>query len=347
MSNVANYFRCSPRQTRQFVTECLRAGLVPFVQSSPGMGKSSIMKSVAEEYELEVIDHRLSTSTPEDLSGLPRFNERGYAEFVPFADLFPIEGTPLPEHKQGWMLFLDEFNQATKSVQSASYKLILDRMTGQKKLHEKVVITAAGNLATDRAIVNVLGTAMQSRVVHIEMEINFNEWLEDVALKQNYDRRIIGFLAQFPSKLMTFDPNHTDKTFCCPRTWEFMNRLLAVTDVTDDRVALYGGTISPGIAAEFVQFTKIYGSLINIREVITNPATAPLPEGAPMKWATVSMLMEKVDAKNFNALAEYMSRFDLTFRVLFFRSVLVRNPEFRNLDAFRQNMLTLSRYLHS
>ena len=347
MSNVANYFRCSPRQTRQFVTECLRAGLVPFVQSSPGMGKSSIMKSVAEEYELEIIDHRLSTSTPEDLSGLPRFNERGYAEFAPFADLFPIEGTPLPEHKQGWMLFLDEFNQATKSVQSASYKLILDRMTGQKKLHEKVVITAAGNLATDRAIVNVLGTAMQSRVVHIEMEINFNEWLEDVALKQNYDRRIIGFLAQFPSKLMTFDPNHTDKTFCCPRTWEFMNRLLAVTDVTDDRVALYGGTISPGIAAEFVQFTKIYGSLINIREVITNPATAPLPEGAPMKWATVSMLMEKVDAKNFNALAEYMSRFDLTFRVLFFRSVLVRNPEFRNLDAFRQNMLTLSRYLHS
>ena len=347
MSNVANYFRCSPRQTRQFVTECLRAGLVPFVQSSPGMGKSSIMKSVAEEYELEVIDHRLSTSAPEDLSGLPRFNERGYAEFAPFADLFPIEGTPLPAHKQGWMLFLDEFNQATKSVQSASYKLILDRMTGQKKLHEKVVITAAGNLATDRAIVNVLGTARQSRVVHIEMEINFNEWLEDVALKQNYDRRIIGFLAQFPSKLMTFDPNHTDKTFCCPRTWEFMNRLLAVTDVTDDRVALYGGTISPGIAAEFVQFTKIYGSLINIREVITNPATAPLPEGAPMKWATVSMLMEKVDAKNFNALAEYMSRFDLTFRVLFFRSVLVRNPEFRNLDAFRQNMLTLSRYLHS
>lgn len=347
MSNVANYFRCSPRQTRQFVTECLRAGLVPFVQSSPGMGKSSIMKSVAEEYELEVIDHRLSTSAPEDLSGLPRFNERGYAEFAPFADLFPIEGTPLPGHKQGWMLFLDEFNQATKSVQSASYKLILDRMTGQKKLHEKVVITAAGNLATDRAIVNVLGTAMQSRVVHIEMEINFNEWLEDVALKQNYDQRIIGFLAQFPSKLMTFDPNHTDKTFCCPRTWEFMNRLLSVTDVTDDRVALYGGTISPGIAAEFVQFTKIYSSLINIREVITNPATAPLPEGAPMKWATVSMLMEKVDAKNFNALAEYMSRFDLTFRVLFFRSVLVRNPEFRNLDAFRQNMLTLSRYLHS
>jgi len=66
-----------------------------------------------------------------------------------------------------------------------------------------------------------------------------------------------------------------------------------------------------------------------------------------MKWATVSMLMEKVDAKNFSALAKYMSRFDLTFRVLFFRSVLVRNPEFRNLSAFHENMLTLSRYLHS
>lgn len=347
MSSINNHFRCSPRQTRQFVIDCLRAGLVPFVQSSPGMGKSSIMKSVAEEFDLKLLDHRLSTSAPEDLTGLPRFSADGFAEFVPFADLFPIEGTPLPQNKQGWMLFLDEFNHAHKSVQAACYKLILDRMTGQKKLHEKVVITAAGNLATDRAFVNTLGTAMQSRVVHIEMEINFNEWLEDVALKQNYDSRIIGFLAQFPSKLMTFDPNHTDKTFCCPRTWEFMNRLIGITDVTDDRVALYGGTITPGIAAEFVQFTKIYGSLVSVKDVIANPTTVPIPDGAPMKWATVSMLMEKVDAKNFDALATYMSRFDLTFRVLFFRSVLVRNPEFRNLEAFRQNMLALSRYLHS
>lgn len=149
----------------------------------------------------------------------------------------------LPEHKQGWMLFLDEFNQATKSVQSASYKLILDRMTGQKKLHEKVVITAAGNLATDRAIVNVLGTAMQSRVVHIEMEIN-----QRVAGRRGFEAKLRPtdhwLLGPVPIKVddLRSEPHGQNVCSAAPCTWEFMNRLLSVTDVTDDRVAL---TVAP------------------------------------------------------------------------------------------------------
>ncbi len=28
------------------------------------------------------------------------------------------------------------------------------------------------------------------------------------------------------NKLMDFDPEHEDKTFCCPRTWEFVNNII-------------------------------------------------------------------------------------------------------------------------
>ena len=214
---MTDLYRCTPRQVKEFVTDCLFAGLVPFVQSSPGMGKSTIMRDVAKDLQLKMIDHRLSTSAPEDLSGLPRFDENGRAVFAPFADLFPLEDTPKPEGKEGWMLFLDEFNSASKSVQAASYKLILDRMTGQHRLHQNCVITAAGNKATDRAIVNPIGTAMKSRLVHLSMDIDFDEWMQDVALKDNWDKRIIAYLSQYPSKLMDFKPDHHNKTFCCPR----------------------------------------------------------------------------------------------------------------------------------
>jgi shikimate kinase len=37
------------------------------------MGKSSIAKSLAKEANLQIIDHRLSTSEPTDMSGLARF----------------------------------------------------------------------------------------------------------------------------------------------------------------------------------------------------------------------------------------------------------------------------------
>ena len=61
MSDNLNIYRCTPRQVRGFVIDCLMAGLVPFVQSSPGMGKSSIMHSIAQELNLCLIDHRLGS----------------------------------------------------------------------------------------------------------------------------------------------------------------------------------------------------------------------------------------------------------------------------------------------
>ena len=158
--------RVTPRKLTWLVALTLEAGLVPFISGSPGIGKSAIVKQLAKAGNLKLIDHRLSTSAPEDLSGLPHF-VNGQAHFAPFAGLFPIEGmTEIPEGYDGFLLFLDEFNSADRDVQKSAYKLVLDRMVGQYKLHPSVRIVCAGNLITDRAIVTELSTAMQSRMIH-------------------------------------------------------------------------------------------------------------------------------------------------------------------------------------
>lgn len=341
-------YRCKPRQVRAFVIDVLQAGLVPYVKSSPGMGKSSIMRSICSEMRLEMIDHRLSTSAPEDLSGLPHFDKNGFARFAPFADLFPLEHSILPSGKDGWMLFLDEFPHASKEVQSAAYKLILDKMVGQHRLHERVVITCAGNLATDRAMVNKISTAMQSRVIHIEMQLDFEEWLIDVALKQNYDPRLIAYLSRYNDNLMDFNPSSLEATYCCPRTWEFVNRLIQGKDLADGFTPLLAGTITSGIAAEFVQFCQVFTSLVTIDQIVKDPCNVPVPpDSAPnAKWATIAHMMDKVDSKNFDQLSTYADRFDLSFRLLFYRGTMVRQPILRRHPAFLRAMSTLNNYLH-
>lgn len=346
MANVSIY-KCKPRQIKGFVEDCLYAGLVPYVQSSPGMGKSSIMRNVATSLNLKLIDHRLSTSAPEDLSGLPRFNKDGFAEFVPFSELFPTEGQDLPKSKDGWMLFLDEFNSASKGVQAACYKLILDRMTGQKKLHERVVISAAGNLSTDKAITNPISTAMQSRVVHLEMEVCFSEWLEDVALVENYDTRIVAFLSQYNSKLMDFNPDHNEKTFCCPRTWEFVNKLISGKAVNESIAPLLSGTITSGVAVDFIQFTKVFNNMVSYQDVMRDPNGCPIPNDNATRWAVISSLLEKVTENNLESLAKYANRFSMDFRVLFFRSTMIRQKALRHHPAFINSMSELSKYLYS
>lgn len=358
-----NLYRVTPRQAAKFIEECIYAKLVPFVQSSPGLGKSSIMKQIAKKLELKLIDHRLSTSGPEDLSGLPAFvdspvwgkNDEGddvvveyrkEARFHPFADLFPLRGTLLPKGMQGWMVFLDEINSAPKAVQAASYKLLLDNMTGQHHLHDNVVLTAAGNLATDRAITNPLSTAMQSRLVHIEMEANYDEWLYDVALPENYDSRIVAYLSQYPAKLMDFRPDHQERTFCCPRTWEFTNKLIKGKVVGDDKAQLLAGTITSGTAVDFVQFTKVFANLVTVNEIRQDPLNCRVPHDAGTKWAITASMMEWVTEENFDDFATYAGRFDLSFKVLFFRTVLVRKPSLRQHPAFIRALAELSRYLN-
>lgn len=356
MSNV-NLYRCTPRTMREFALDCFYAAVVPFIQGSPGIGKSAIIQSIADELNLFLLDHRLSTSSPEDMSGLPRFDKDGFAYFAPFADLFPLEGRDLPKKYNdkgevigtydGWLLFLDEFNSAPKSVQAAAYKLILDRKVGQHNLHECCIVGAAGNLATDRAIVNPLSTAMQSRVIHIEMQHNHEEWLLDVALKHDYDNRIIAYLSQYPDKLMDFNPAHNEKTFCCPRTWEFMNRLIKGKEVQDRKAPLYAGTITSGVAADFVQFCKVYNDMPKVADILASPETFPMPSDISMRWAIVSSLLQNVKEKNLDTMAKYVDRMDTSFRILFYRSVMVRNPELRHCSAYTSALVSLARYLRS
>jgi hypothetical protein len=350
---------CNPRQTKEFIFDALEAGLVPFVRSSPGAGKSSIVRQIADHFGLVLIDHRLSTSVQEDMTGIPYFvdapNGYKHARFAPFSHIFPLQGMPIPEGKNGWLIFFDEFNSASEQVQAACYKVILDRMIGLEYLHENVAIVCAGNLETDRAITTQMSTAMQSRLVNLEMQVDFRCWLEDVALKEGYDFRIIGFLSQWNSKLMDFRPDHNEKTFCCPRTWEFMNRLVKGKEFrkTEDsfemerKMPLYGGTITSGVAVEFVQFCKIATEVIKIHEIIGDPDNCRLPMDNVLKWATISSMIEHINEKNFGPLSVYGDRFEVNFRVLFYRSVLAKHPKLQKHPAYAKAALELMKYLSS
>ena len=107
-------------QAKEAIIDCIKAKLVPFLTGSPGMGKSSIIHEIAEEYNLEIIDVRLSQCDPSDLLGFPSVDsETGKASYKPMAT-FPLRGDPIPKGKTGFMLFLDEFNSAPRAVQAAS-----------------------------------------------------------------------------------------------------------------------------------------------------------------------------------------------------------------------------------
>lgn len=339
-------YSVNTRQLKPMLQQCLEANVVPMIHGSPGIGKSAITGDVSEDNSLFLIDHRLSTAAPEDQTGLPFFKD-GKAHFAPFAELFPLQDSKIPDGYAGWLLFLDEINSASKAVMASAYKLILDRMTGQHKLHDRCMIIGAGNLATDRAITNNIGTALQSRMVHLELRVDHNIWMEDVAYAKDYDERIIGFLNMYPDRLMDFRADHNDRTFCCPRTWEFMNRLIKGREVTNTSAALYAGTITSGVAVEFISYCQNSAKLVQIDRVLADPKGCPVPHEAAVKWATTTHLLHRITMENMAKVLEYIDRFDASFRIMFVRALVIRNPQATSHPAFASFLSRMTTLLNT
>jgi AAA domain (dynein-related subfamily) len=326
-------------QATSIITKYIQARLVPMLVGSPGMGKSAIVHQIAENYNLKVIDLRLSQCDPTDLLGFPTINgdKAGYKPM----ETFPIEGDAIPEGYSGWLLFLDEFNSAGTAVQAAAYKLILDRMVGPYSLHKNVAVVCAGNLETDNAIVTPMSTAMQSRLVHIELAVDTTEFI-DWAANNGIDHRITDYIKFKPQNLYAFVPDHTDKTFACSRTWEFANRVLKVTEDSDpDRLPMLAGTISEGIAREFLTFCKIYQSLPKIVQIIDTPEHTPVPVEPSILFAMTGSLSHNATAGNLEQIMKYIVRLPVEFQIVTLKEIIRRNKSFMS-HASIQNWISSS-----
>lgn len=330
------------KNSGKFVVNGLKAGLVPYIAGAPGIGKSDIVRHVASELNLKVIDHRLSTSDPTDLSGLPAI-VNGSATFTPF-DLFPIEGCEVPDGKDGWLLFLDELPSAPMSVQAAAYKLALDKEVGQHKLHPNVHVVCAGNRKSDGAIVNKIGTAMQSRLMHLEVDVDHEEWLA-WAYGADVDPRVTSYIAFAPDKLQEFDPNHNDKTFPCPRTWDFMSRYGKANDLSAAHMPAMAGIVGEGPARAFLGYCEIGSKLPTFQQILSKPDTLDVPDEPSALYFTCGTIAAKTDVKDLAQVVKYVERMSMEFQIICFRDMFKRTPEVKKDPIMRKWIVQNAKYL--
>ena len=315
------------REGIPLLKDTLNAGLVPSLLASPGVGKSDIIRQIAEEANLEVIDFRLSQADPTDLNGFPTLNaDRTRSHYAP-PETFPLESDALPkdsngQDRNGWLLFFDEMTSASPSVQAAAYKVILDRMVGEHKINDKVFMACAGNLLTDKAVVNKLSTAMQSRLIHFNLAADVESWIE-WADTHGIDFRIKSFIQFRPELLHAFDPKHNDNTFPCPRTWEFMSKLVSnMPNIPHEKLPLLAGCVGSGAAIEFREYTEIFQNLPTIQEIISSPTSVKMADEPSTLYALTGLLSKNAKAANLASIMAFASRMPMEFQVITLQGIV-------------------------
>lgn len=301
----------SPLVAKQCVREMLNAGpaaVPPFLWGPPGVGKSAIVREVAEEEGVGFIDLRLVQLDQVDLRGLPYLLDDKVNEGLREMHFAAPGG--LPREGRG-ILFLDEFPQATSLVQNAASELVLDRRCGEYRLPDGWIVVAAGNRRQDRAATQELPSHLKNRFTHLEIDAKFADW-EVWAKTPNATKlgpiepRLLAFLQANQTRLNNFNPDNVASP--TSRTWEFVSRILHTVQDKRARNALIGGCVGKGMQAEVTAFLSDSEDMPSMEQIIADPMTAPMPETVSGAHAALDNLANTGSPSHAKQIAQYIGR---------------------------------------
>ena len=250
-----------PSDVKAEVLACINAQRPVMLWGPPGIGKSEIIEQIGKNTNRGVIDLRLLLLEPTDLRGIPYFNSKeNKMDWAPPVDL-------PSDPKDTSILFLDEMNAAPPAVQAAAYQLILNRRIGNYILPKGVSIVSAGNRETDRGVTYRMPSPLANRMIHIEMDVNFDDWLV-WATQNSIHPDVVGYLTFAKQDLYDFDPASSSRGFATPRSWSFVSQVIDdkmdATQMTD----IIAGAVGEGLAVKFQAHRKIAGKLPNPSDIL-------------------------------------------------------------------------------
>jgi hypothetical protein len=280
----------------------IKAKVPAILWGPPGIGKSSIVKQIAESMGLGLIDMRLVQMSAVDLRGLPVADRETMT-----TRWFPPNELPRVERDGAHgILFLDELCNAPREVQSAALQLILDRRLGEYRLPEGWVIVSASNRPQDKAGSYAILSSLANRMIHIpvyskmpamlldikDVRVSQDEWTK-WAYQAEVHPLVIGYLNKMPQMMYKTDNNQV--AYPSPRSWEMVSRVLQNTRKVSspETRLLISGCIGEGPAVEFIAFSKVADSIPDPEDILLgkNPV---VPKEGDAQYACCSALVSRL-----------------------------------------------------
>jgi len=253
-----------------------------------GVGKSSVVRQVAEHFNVPLIDLRLTTIEPVDIRGAIYADDEQHKTVW-----FPPEFLPTADQREG-ILFLDELTAADQRLQISAYSLILDRRVGHYLLPDGWQVVAAGNASFHGAVSHDMGTALADRMFHFNVQTVIDAFL-DHAVANDFAPEVMAYLKVRPDKLDDTQTQLANDHLigASPRGWEDISNVIRASISEEAKRVFVQGRIGAANAAEF------FGVLKEIQagvDVVALLAAAPGDETAALLPRTLDGLYGMVYA---------------------------------------------------
>ena len=305
------------------------------IVGAPGGGKTTIVRTAAQEMGIGYIEKHMPTMLVEDF-GIPDIAnaaDGALGEVQSFGyklpNWYPSEDrTDIPE--EGILCF-DDRNQAGDDLQKVLANIQQARTLHGVKLKAGWTVVSTGNRKEDRAGAQKILTHLANRETVIELETHLDDsrrWMIDNDVKTE----VVSFIGFRPALLHDFDAQREQNP--TPRAWvEGVSAILGTVS-PEAEFECFKGAVGEGAAAEFVGFIRIYRKLPNPDNIIMNPKTADVPTDPATCYALCGSLAERATENNFERVCTYAERMEPEFSVLTVSYAARKKPELASTQAF-------------
>lgn len=268
--------------------------VAPMILSgSPGTGKSSAVRQLASELNMNLVEYSLPTCSIEKLSGLP--SEYATPQFNKYTAIPTTSDTlstiwSVPEivadcyhaaETSDTILLLDDFHAMAPHLQSYFYELLLERRMGNYLLPDNVAIVGTMN-DSEAAGMNGISSPIRNRLAILPITFDFDHWFT-----QNGGNRLHYMVASF----LKAKPNYTieEETttiigFASARVWTAISAELQSLDADfiQANAARIAGMQVSSEAAQAFQAHVNYIQAINFTNLVKQRTIVDLSKKDPL-----------------------------------------------------------------
>ena len=318
-------------------------------QGEPGIGKSSMLKVLAQQYpdyEIAYIDCTLLDLGDFALPYTEMAGDMKVTKFAPNARFKMHTGKPV-------IVMLDEIGKAMKAVKNVLLTLMLEQRIGDNYLPKGSIVFGTTNLLSD-GVGDMLEAHARNRVCMTTVrKPDADEWI-DWAITNDVAPEVIAWVKQFPHALASYtDTSQKDNPYIfnptragmgavvTPRSLEKASHIAKRRSELGDSltISMLTGTIGESASRDMQAFFTVVDKLPTWDAIMASPSTTKMPTDTVAKCILVFSAITRVEKDSLPKWMTYLQRMDMEWQALFATSVMksqakqafcVMNKEFKD-----------------
>lgn len=277
-----------------------------------GIGKTEIVRQVAEEQGLAFLSYSITHHTRQSMIGLPRLSECDVdGQTVPITEytmgeiIAEIYREMQKSGKQEGILFLDEFNCASETLRPIMLQLLQSKTFGVHAIPDGWMLVLAGNPGEYNAAARALDAVTADRLRLMWLRPDYAAW-RAYMVRRGLHPVVLSYLDDHRQQFYVFEKGKDGEGLVTARGWEDLSVALRMMEEFGYPVDLPFAAQylqSALVAREFVSYYRQYSTLIasGIADAVLADSLTPAQEekleamSFPQKWALTAVVLMRLE----------------------------------------------------